>query len=161
MAHIGPIVGPNLAHIGPIVGPNWPHYPPSLRPVGAAAAAAASGSCFTCGPGHTYSILIVALASVKLAMAAQAGPQARDWENPAVVGISKRRAHVPLRSFTAPGQAFDHYRLSTGGGTRRTQRDWRHARQPPQAAPGPPGVMAGGSMPNDACDGAAEAGNPT
>ena len=36
---------------------------------------------------------------------------AADWENPAVYGINKRNAHVTLRSFTHPHQAFDHYRL--------------------------------------------------
>lgn len=68
----------------------------------------------------------------------------RDWENPAVVGINKRRAHVPLRSFTAPEQAWQHFALppeaptaaasprllSLNGG------DWRfklHAR--PEAVP--------------------------
>ena len=39
---------------------------------------------------------------------------ARDWENPAVIGINKRRAHVPLRSFTAPEQALSHYLLRSG-----------------------------------------------
>lgn len=74
--------------------------------------------------------------------ASMAGP--RDWENPAVVGINKRRAHVPLRSFTAPEQAWQHFALppeaptaaasprllSLNGG------DWRfklHAR--PEAVP--------------------------
>ena len=33
---------------------------------------------------------------------------ARHWEDPSVIGINKRKPHVPLRSFTAPGQAFDH-----------------------------------------------------
>ena len=41
--------------------------------------------------------------------------KARDWENPAVVGINKRKAHVTLRSFTQPQQAFSHYRLEAEG----------------------------------------------
>lgn len=39
---------------------------------------------------------------------------ARDWENPEVIGINKRRSHVPLRSFTTSEQVFDHYRLRSG-----------------------------------------------
>ena len=38
-------------------------------------------------------------------------PSVPDWENPAVYGINKRAAHVTLRSFTHPQQAFEHYRL--------------------------------------------------
>eukprot|EP00887_Chlorella_sp_A99_P002901 scaffold6.g2901.t1 len=40
----------------------------------------------------------------------QAAP--RDWENPAVVGINRRRAHVPLRSYTSPAQAAEHFALA-------------------------------------------------
>lgn len=36
-----------------------------------------------------------------------------DWENPAVVGINKRKAHVPLRSYTSASQAAEHYRLAS------------------------------------------------
>jgi len=36
-----------------------------------------------------------------------------DWENPAVVGINKRKPHSTLRSFTDPLQAFQHYRLAS------------------------------------------------
>lgn len=49
-----------------------------------------------------------------MALAASHGHQARDWENPAVIGINKRRPHVPLRSFTASEQAVQHYRLRSG-----------------------------------------------
>ena len=34
-----------------------------------------------------------------------------DWENPAVFGVNKRKAHVPLRSYSTPDQVFAHYRL--------------------------------------------------
>ncbi|PRW56286.1 Beta-galactosidase isoform A [Chlorella sorokiniana] len=36
---------------------------------------------------------------------------ARHWEDPSVIAINKRKPHVPLRSFTAPAQAFDHFAL--------------------------------------------------
>ena len=39
------------------------------------------------------------------------GPPVPDWENPAIIGINKRLAHAPLRSFTAPEQALQYYRL--------------------------------------------------
>lgn len=32
-----------------------------------------------------------------------------DWENPAVIGINKRKAHVPLRSFLDSKSATDYY----------------------------------------------------
>lgn len=31
-----------------------------------------------------------------------------------MIGINKRKAHAPLRSFTAPSQAFDHFGLRSG-----------------------------------------------
>ena len=44
-------------------------------------------------------------------MAATIDGGPRDWENPCVVGINKRRAHVPLRSFPSAAEAFRHYEL--------------------------------------------------
>lgn len=41
-------------------------------------------------------------------------PAGRLWEDPSVIGINKRRAHVPLRSHTAPEQALRHYALRSG-----------------------------------------------
>lgn len=35
----------------------------------------------------------------------------RDWENPSIFAVNKRKPHVPLRSFTDPAQAFRHFRL--------------------------------------------------
>ena len=34
-----------------------------------------------------------------------------DWENPAVYGINKRAAHVTLRSYSNPREAFEDYKL--------------------------------------------------
>ena len=34
---------------------------------------------------------------------------AEDWQNPAVFGRNKRRAHVPLRSFVDPGSALSYF----------------------------------------------------
>ncbi len=34
-----------------------------------------------------------------------------DWENPSIIGVNKRKAHVPLRSFTDRRQAFRYFRL--------------------------------------------------
>lgn len=47
--------------------------------------------------------------------AAAMAARAVDWENPSVIGINKRAAHAPLRSFANPKQALDHYRLRAGG----------------------------------------------
>ena len=44
-------------------------------------------------------------------LVAEMGPPVPDWENPSVIGVNKRLAHVPLRSFTAPEQALLYYRL--------------------------------------------------
>lgn len=35
--------------------------------------------------------------------------QANDWENPAIYAINKLKPHVPLKSFTCPEQAFQHF----------------------------------------------------
>ncbi|KAL4457400.1 hypothetical protein ABPG75_012265 [Micractinium tetrahymenae] len=45
------------------------------------------------------------------------GARAADWENPSVIGINKRAAHAPLRSFTSPSQAAEHFRLRSGAST--------------------------------------------
>lgn len=90
---------------------------------------------------HLWAAAVMALASV-----GPRRPGPRDWENPAVVEINKRRSHVPLRSFTTPEQVFDHYRLHSGefccpldpwmGG-------WRGS----AAAPGAEGQVADGGGP--------------
>ena len=39
---------------------------------------------------------------------------ARHWEDPSVIGINKRKPHVPLRSFPDAAAALEHYRLRSG-----------------------------------------------
>ena len=39
-----------------------------------------------------------------------------DWENPAVLGINKRRTHVPLRSHSSPSSAAAQFNLPTAAG---------------------------------------------
>ena len=35
--------------------------------------------------------------------------QVADWQNSSVIEINKRRAHVPLKSYTSPSQPLQHY----------------------------------------------------
>jgi len=54
----------------------------------------------------------------------------RDWENPAVFGINKRKAHVNLRSYTNQDQIFLQYaNLEDGSPSPRYHcldgKDWR------------------------------------
>lgn len=67
-----------------------------------------------------------------------------DWENPAVIGINKRRAHPQLRSHTSLEEALRHYDLPPGAPTAAagprllslSGRDWRFKLHPrPEAVP--------------------------
>lgn len=59
-------------------------------------------------------ILIARFAALLAVWPANMAGRAADWENPSVIGINKRAAHAPLRSFSSPSQAADHYRLRSG-----------------------------------------------
>ncbi len=43
--------------------------------------------------------------------------QAKDWENPSVISINKRKAHAELRSFTSAEQAWRHFDLPSSADT--------------------------------------------
>ena len=43
--------------------------------------------------------------------------QPKDWENPSVISINKRKAHAELRSFTSAEQAWRHFDLPTSADT--------------------------------------------
>jgi beta-galactosidase len=47
--------------------------------------------------------------------AARAGATVPDWENPAVLGVNKRAAHAPLRSFRDADAAVAVFRPAVGG----------------------------------------------